>query len=71
MKVKLFSTNYLPENERYNKFDAFEEELNKFLASVKVIDVKFSTAAGMCHDMQTKANEYRDDFSALVLYEDK
>ena len=36
-----------------------------------VIDIKFSTAAGLCHDAQTHVNEFVEDFSALVMYEEK
>ena len=70
MKIKLFSTNYMPEQEKYEKFAIFENELNQFIQSVKVIDIKYSTALGMCHDAQTHVNEYLEDFSALVMYED-
>lgn len=69
MKVKLFSTNYMPEQEKYERFAAFENELNQFIANVKVIDIKFSTSSGLCHDAQTHVNEYVDDFSVLVMYE--
>ncbi|MBO4876931.1 MAG: hypothetical protein J5501_02865 [Ruminococcus sp.] len=70
MKVKLFSSTFLPAEEKYDKFFSFESELNEFISTVKVIDIKYSTAAGMCHDAQTHANEYFQDFSALVMYED-
>lgn len=70
MKVKVFSTNYMPEQDKYSRFAAFESELNQFIATVKVIDIKYSTAAAMCHDAQTHVNEYTDSFSALVMYED-
>lgn len=70
MKIKLFSTNYMPEQEKYERFAAFENELNQFIANVKVIDIKFSTSSGLCHDAQTHVNEYVDDFSVLVMYED-
>lgn len=70
MKVKLFSTNYMPEQEKYARFTAFENELNDFISKVKVIDIKYSNALGMCHDAQTHVNEYMEDFSALVMYED-
>ena len=66
MKVKIFSTNFMPEQEKYEKFVTFENELNQFIESVKVIDIKYSTTAGMCHDAQTHVNEYVEDFSALV-----
>jgi hypothetical protein len=69
MKIKLFSTNYMPEQEKYERFAAFENELNQFIANVKVIDIKFSTSSGLCHDAQTHVNEYVDDFSVLVMYE--
>ena len=69
MKIKLFSTNYMPEQEKYEGFAAFENELNQFIANVKVIDIKFSTSSGLCHDAQTHVNEYVDDFSVLVMYE--
>jgi hypothetical protein len=71
MKVKLFSTQFLPAQEKYDKYATFETELNEFISSVKVIDIKYSTAAGMCHDAQTHVNEYIEDYSALVMYEDK
>ncbi|MBR0142215.1 MAG: hypothetical protein IJM19_08215 [Ruminococcus sp.] len=71
MKVKIFSTSYLPAQEKYEKFDSFEEELNNFISTVKVIDIKYSTTSGLCHDAQTHVNEFREDFSALVMYEDK
>ncbi len=70
MKVKLFSSTFLPAQEKYDKFFTFESELNDFIATVKVIDIKYSTSAGMCHDAQTHANEYFQDFSALVMYEE-
>ena len=70
MKIKLFSTNYMPEQEKYEKFATFENELNQFIQTVKVIDIKYSTAMGMCHDAQTHVNEHLEDFSALVMYED-
>ena len=70
MKIKLFSTNYMPEQEKYERFAAFENELNQFIANVKVLDIKFSTSSGLCHDAQTHVNEYVDDFSVLVMYED-
>ena len=41
MKIKLFSTNYMPEQEKYEKFAIFENELNQFIQSVKVIDIKY------------------------------
>ena len=71
MKVKLFSTNFLPAQEKYDKFVTFENELNEFIQTVKVVDIKYSTTSGMCHDAQTHANEFIEDFSALVMYEDK
>ena len=71
MKIKLFSTSFMPEQEKYEKFATFENELNQFIQSVKVIDIKYSTTAGMCHDAQTHVNEYVEDFSALVMYEEK
>ena len=71
MKVKIFSTNFMPEQEKYEKFVTFENELNQFIESVKVIDIKYSTTAGMCHDAQTHVNEYVEYFSALVMYEEK
>lgn len=70
MKIRLFSTNYMPEQEKYQRFAAFENELNQFIQGVKVIDIKYSTAAGLCHDSQTHVNEYVDEHSALVMYED-
>ena len=71
MKVKIFSTNFMPEQEKYEKVATFENELNQFIESVKVIDIKYSTTASMCHDAQTHVNEYIEDFSALVMYEEK
>ena len=71
MKVKLFSTSFLPVQEKYEKFVTFENELNEFISEVKVIDIKYSTTSGMCHDVQTHANEFVEDFSALVMYEEK
>ena len=70
MKVKLFSTNYMPEQEKHARFTAFENELNDFISKIKVIDIKYSSSLGMCHDAQTHVNEYMEDFSALVMYED-
>ena len=70
MKVKIFSTSYLPAQEKYEKFDSFEEELNNFISTVKVIDIKYSTTSGLCHDAQTHVNEYLDEHSVLVMYED-
>ena len=58
MKIKLFSTTFTPEQEKYEKFATFENELNQFIQSVKVIDIKYSTAIGMCHDAQTHVNEH-------------
>ena len=37
MKIKIFSTNYMPEQEKYQRFAAFENELNQFISTVKVI----------------------------------
>lgn len=71
MKIKIFSTNYMPEQEKYERFAAFENELNQFIQGVKVIDIKFSTSSGLCHDSQTHVNEYMDEMSVLVMYEDK
>ncbi|MBP5580070.1 MAG: hypothetical protein IKW96_14560 [Ruminococcus sp.] len=70
MKIRLFSTNYMPEQEKYQRFAAFENELNQFIQGVKVIDIKYSTSAGLCHDAQTHVNEYVDEHSVLVMYED-
>lgn len=70
MKIKLFSTNYMPEQEKYERFAAFENELNQFIAKVKVIDIKFSTSSGLCHDAQTHVNEYVDELSVLVMYDE-
>lgn len=70
MKVKIFSTSYMPEQEKYEKFITFENDINQFIKTVKVIDIKYSTTAGMCHDAQTHVNEFIEDFSALVMYED-
>lgn len=71
MKIKIFSTNYMPEQEKYERFAAFENELNQFIQGVKVVDIKFSTSSGLCHDTQTHVNEYMDEMSVLVMYEDK
>ena len=71
MKIKVFSTSFQPAQEKYERFVNFENELNEFLAEVDVIDIKYSTAAGMCHDAQTHVNEFIEDFSALVMYNDK
>lgn len=71
MKVKLFSSSFQPEQEKYERIVNFEDELNDFLATVDVIDLKYSTAVGMCHDAQTHVNEYMEDFSVLVMYNDK
>ena len=70
MKVKVFSTSYMPEQEKYEKFITFENDVNQFIQNVKVIDIKYSTTSGMCHDAQTHVNEFVEDFSALVMYED-
>ena len=69
MKVKLFSTSFQPAQEKYERFSNFESDINEFIATVKVIDIKYSTAIGMCHDAQTHVNEYVEDFSAMVMYE--
>ena len=69
MKTKIFSTSFQPAQEKYEKFANFENDINEFIA--KVIDIKFSTAAGLCHDAQTHVNEFVEDFSALVMYEEK
>jgi len=71
MKIKVFSTNYMPEQEKYERFVSFENDLNQFIAGVKVIDIKYSTTSAMCHDAQTHVNEYVEAFSALVMYEEK
>ncbi|MDE6780439.1 MAG: hypothetical protein K2J40_03145 [Ruminococcus sp.] len=71
MKVKLFSSSFQPAQEKYERFITFEDELNDFLSTVDVIDIKYSTAVGMCHDAQTHVNEYMEDFSVLVMYNDK
>lgn len=71
MKIKIFSTNFQPSQEKYERFVNFENELNEFISEVDVIDIKYSTAAGMCHDAQTHVNEFIEDFSALVMYNDK
>ena len=71
MKVKIFSTNFMPEQEKYEKFATFENELNQFIENVNVIDIKYSTTASMCHEAQTHVNEYVEDFSALVMYDEK
>ena len=70
MKIKLFSTSFQPAQEKYEKFSNFESDINEFIATVKVIDIKYSTAAGLCHDAQTHVNEYVDEHSVLVMYED-
>ncbi|MBR6243491.1 MAG: sporulation protein Cse60 [Ruminococcus sp.] len=70
MQIKIFSTSFMPEQEKYEKFATFENELNQFIKSVKVIDIKYSTSVGMCHDAQTHVNEVVEDFSALVMYEE-
>ncbi|MCR4796654.1 MULTISPECIES: hypothetical protein [Ruminococcus] len=70
MKIKIFSTNYMPEQEKYQRFAAFENELNQFISTVKVIDMKFCSSSGLCHDAQTHVNEYIDEHSVLVMYED-
>lgn len=71
MKIKLFSTSFQPVQEKYERFITFETELNEFIATVDVIDIKYSTSVGMCHDAQTHVNEYMEDFSVLVMYNDK
>lgn len=71
MKVKLFSSSFQPAQEKYERVVNFEDELNDFLATVDVIDIKYSTALGMCHDAQTHVNEYMEDFSVLIMYNDK
>lgn len=71
MKIKLFSSSFQPVQEKYERFITFEDELNEFLATVDVIDIKYSTAVGMCHDAQTHVNEYMEDFSVLIMYNDK
>lgn len=71
MKVKLFSSSFQPVQEKYERFITFEDELNEFIATVDVIDIKYSTAVGMCHDTQTHVNEYMEDFSVLIMYNDK
>jgi len=43
--------------------EAFEKELNNFIETVKVIDIKFTT--------DQPSSEYGAWFNALVLYEDK
>ncbi len=71
MKVKLFSSSFQPAQEKYERIINFEDELNDFLATVDVIDIKYSTAVGMCHDAQTHVNEYMEDFSVLIMYNEK
>lgn len=71
MKVKLFSSSFQPAQEKYERVVNFEDELNDFLATVDVVDIKYSTSLGMCHDAQTHVNEYMEDFSVLVMYNDK
>lgn len=71
MKVKLFSSSFQPAQEKYERVVNFEDELNDFLSTVDVIDIKYSTAVGMCHDAQTHVNEYMEDFSVLIMYNDK
>jgi hypothetical protein len=60
----------MPEQEKYERFAAFENELNQFISNVKVIDIKFSTSSGLCHDAQTHVNEYVDELSVLVMYDE-
>jgi hypothetical protein len=60
----------MPVQEKYERFITFENDINQFIQTVKVIDIKYSTAVGMCHDAQTHVNEYIEDFSAMVMYED-
>lgn len=71
MKIKIFSTSFQPAQEKYEQFALFENELNEFISNVKVIDIKYSTSAGLCHDAQTHVNEFVEDYSALVMYEEK
>lgn len=71
MKVKLFSSSFQPAQEKYERVINFEDELNDFLSTVDVIDIKYSTAVGMCHDTQTHVNEYMEDFSVLIMYNEK
>ena len=71
MKVKLFSSSFQPAQEKYERVINFEDELNDFLSTVDVIDIKYSTAVGMCHDAQTHVNEYMEDFSVLIMYNEK
>lgn len=71
MKIKLFSSSFQPVQEKYERFITFEDELNEFISTVDVIDIKYSTAVGMCHDAQTHVNEYMEDFSVLIMYNDK
>lgn len=71
MKVKLFSSSFQPAQEKYERVVNFEDELNEFIEKVDVIDIKYSTAVGMCHDTQTHVNEYMEDFSVLIMYNDK
>jgi len=71
MKIKLFSSSFQPVQEKYERFITFEDELNEFIATVDVIDIKYSTAVGMCHDAQTHVNEYMEDFSVLIMYNEK
>ena len=41
MKVKLFSSSFQPAQEKYERIVNFEDELNDFLATVDVIDLRY------------------------------
>ena len=71
MKIKVFSTSFMAVQEKYERFATFEDELNEFVSKVDVIDIKYSTSVGMCHDAQTHVNETFEDFSVLVMYNEK
>lgn len=71
MKIKLFSSSFQPVQEKYERFVNFEDDVNDFIKTVDVIDIKYSTSIGMCHDNQTHVNEYMEDFSVLIMYNEK
>lgn len=71
MKIKLFSSSFQPVQEKYERFVNFKDDVNDFIKTVDVIDIKYSTSIGMCHDTQTHVNEYMEDFSVLIMYNEK
>ena len=71
MKIKLFSSSFQPVQEKYERFVNFEDDVNDFIKTVDVIDIKYSTSIGMCHDTQNHVNEYMEDFSVLIMYNEK